>query len=246
MMPAAVPKKKSKADKAAEKKKKADKPAEEEAVTSSRTGPTMTQFEQMREEIEELRAALARKRKREEDDDDAGANDIILSHPGLSKKAKYTLIEEAVPLSTPGQFKNVLNDPDGPKILEVILNMELQQAVREEGLSYDTNADSSALASKVIHKIFSIEYIKNFKVFDPRENYTQAVGTAMAEETYKWLKNAMVPIVHDFYQEINAVSQVYVPNNFKWDVFFAKFRHVWRWTRSNNSDKRKLRRRKKE
>ncbi len=164
---------------------------------------------------------------------------VVISDPAMSYEQKYEAVESALPVSNNEAFLNIIQDKDGPNCLIWILQLALNKSVAEEGATYDTTSTSSVLASKVIHTLFSIDYVKKYKVYDPRENYTQQEGTAMVEDVYTWLMTAMTAITIEFYNNFQ------MENKFKWAEFFPKFRNVWTWTRSNNSDQRRARRRRK-
>ncbi len=175
----------------------------------------------------------------EEVDPEDDADEIVIEDPSLPYEAKYEAVLAALPLNTNKAFQNVLEDNDGPNCLLWVLKLTLNKAVAEEGMSYDTTSTKSALASKVVHSLFSVSYILRYKLYDPRENYVQEPGTCMEENIYTWVKDAMNNITAEFYGNFN------MENKFKWVEFFAWFRKVWRWTRSNNSEGRRRRRRRK-
>ncbi len=175
----------------------------------------------------------------QEVDPEEDANQIVIEDPDLPYEAKYNAVRAALPIDTNKAFQNILQDRDGPTCLLWALKVILNSAVAEEGITYDTTSTGTALESKVIHGLFSVEYIKAYKNFDPRENYVQEPGTAMEENIYVWLKDAMTSITTEFYATFG------LENKFNWVEFFVKVRKVWRWTRSNNSDGRRRRRRKK-
>ena len=189
---------------------------------------------QLREKREEAEEQAGKEAKEEEEED----SDVVIDNPDLEAYQKRDLIEAALPISSNERFLNILHDPEGPRILQLLLNVALNKAVQDEGITFDTNNLTSALPSKIIHFLFSIPYVCKYKTHDPRENYRQAPGTSMDKEIYDWLKGAMMDITNEFYEGFG------MPNPFKFNVFFEKLRIVWRWTRSNNSDNRKERRRK--
>ncbi len=195
----------------------------------------MTQFAHLVNVVDKMKKKMAG----EDTDSDGGSPEVVLSDPEMSPEEKYEAVLAALPLSSNEGFLNVLQDKDGPNCLMWILQLTLNKAVVEEGATYDTTSASSVLASKIIHTLFSIEYVKQFKVFDPRENYTQQEGTAMERDIYMWMMSAMEAITAEFYSNFG------MENKFKWSEFFPKFRNVWTWTRSNNSDNRRARRRRK-
>ncbi len=181
--------------------------------------------------LEEIKGIVAAKGTTEE------VPEVVLPDPAAPYDVKYHAVRKALPLSTNAGFRNILQDPDGPNCLLWALHLPLNKSVAEEGVSYDTTSTSSALASKVMHLLFSIEYVKKYKMFDARENYTQQPGTAMDGELYEWLQAAMTTITDEFYKNFQMESK------FEWTAFLEKLRRVWSWTRSNNSDNRRARRR---
>ncbi len=212
----------------------------QDPVASTSTGlPTMSQFIDLVQSVEDIKKMVAGKGKEgDESTDEEEAN--VLPDPAIEYQEKYERVLAALPIKGNRIFLNILNDPDGPRILQWILQLATNKAVAEEGATYDTTSNSSALASKVLHILFSVdEYVTRYKMFDPRENYQQQDGTCMDGKIYMWLKDALTSIAAEFYMNFQLESA------FDWDTFFAKFRHVWRWTRSNNSETRRQRRRNK-
>ncbi len=190
------------------------------------------------DDIKEIVGMVAEKQKAAETGEEEDEEPFIFTEE-MSINEKYNAVVAALPFNTNGLMVKVLQDKDGPRCLTWALQLLLNQAVAQEGVSYDTSTNKSALASKVLHVLFSIPYVKRYKLWDPRENYTQAEGTAMDEAIYKWLEDAMESITLEFYDNFG------MPTRFKWSEFFTKLRAVWRWTRSNNSEGRKVRRAKK-
>ncbi len=223
-------------------------PAAKRTRTSPRAGPSMDQFEKLVASVDELKSLVMagqHKKKDEEDEEEADEGeaameeeeDIVLFSEDMTYEQKYHIVRNAIPVKTYAVFKAIISDPDGSKCLLWALQLALNKAVAEEGATYDTSSNSSALASKLIHVLFAIEYVKRYKGYDPRENYVQHEGTAMGVDVYEWMKEALTFITEEFYQNFQMESR------FSWDAFYAKFRVVWRWTRSNNSDNRRARRR---
>ena len=174
----------------------------------------------------------------EESTEDDGAP--ILTDPELPIEEKYKLVMAALPVKSNEAFKSILADKDGSRCLMWALTLALNKSVQEEGATFDTSAKGSVLASKVLHVLFSVnDYVQKLKVFDPRENYTQLEGTAMDKDVYEWLMDAMNTIAAEFYANFQLES------NFEWAEFYKKFRQVWIWTRSNNAESRRNRRRQK-
>ncbi len=169
------------------------------------------------------------------DDDEEPKEDPIFQD-GMTYEEKYEAVRAALPFNSNSMFANVLGDPDGPRCLLWALQLCLNKGVAQEGLTYDTTSTKSSLASKVVHELFSIAYVKRYKLYDPRENYVQSEGTAMSKETFYWLKSALEQIASEFFANFQMESK------FVWTEFLVYLRKVWRWTRSNNSDVRKLRR----
>ncbi len=206
--------------------------------------PTMSQFRILEEELSELKRQLKVKRVKDEEETSTSSssseeiNNVIIDDANMSRLNKLDIIEAALPLDSNGQFANILFDHEGASILEEILKAALNKAVQEEGATFDTSTKKTTLASKVVHVLFSIRYVLRYKAYDPRPNYMQAPGTAMTEQIYKWLMNAMESIAMEFYESFG------IPSKFDWSKFFVMMRAVWRWTRSNNSEMRRVRRRK--
>ncbi len=211
--------------------------------TTSKDGPTMDQFKSLMNSVEELKAMFAAHvQKRDDDESEPEAPDAVaegLFHDGMTYEEKYNTVTSLMPINSNAVFRAIVQDVDGSKCLLWTLQLSLNKAVAEEGATYDTTSNSSAIASKVLHVLFTIDYVKKFRVYDPRDNYVQQVGTAMPQEVYEWLKDSLSIITEEFYNNFQ------MQNRFNWDEFYVKFRNVWRWTRSNNSDNRRARRRQK-
>ncbi len=205
----------------------------------------MRQFEDLLASVNELKAMVAAAAagtadvQQEEQEPEEEDEEIELFTPGMTYEEKYNVVKSHLPINSNNEFSAVIADVDGSKCLLWALQLELNKAVAEEGASYDTASASSALASKVLHTLFTIDYVKRFKLYDARDNYVQTAGTAMGENVYEWIKAAMVAIADEFYQNFQMATR------FDWAKFYSKLREVWRWTRSNNSDNRKIRRRNK-
>ncbi len=199
----------------------------------------MEQFEILVDKFKEIKELLQKKGDGESDDEEPNsALAAVLADPDATEDDKYDAIRRALPVPNNVVLMQILDTKDGRGCLFWILQLGLNKAVAEEGASYDTTSPSSALASKVMHMLFSIDYVKRFKIYDPRENYTQQDGTAMQRDVFEWLQESLTAIASEFYKNFNLES------SFDWKQFLSKFREVWRWTRSNNSDTRRERRRK--
>ncbi len=185
-----------------------------------------------------MKTLLEKKVEEEESDEDNEELAALLADPNKSYDEKCAAVRQAMPLDSNAVFKTVLKSEEGARCLEWILQLNLNRAVAQDGATYDTGSASSALCSKLIHLLFTIKYVLKYKPYDPRETYVQQEGTAMDVVIYEWLKATMEKITGEFYGNFGIESA------FDWKEFYAKFRKVWRWTRSNNSDTRKERRRK--
>ncbi len=201
-------------------------------------GPSMSQFEKLCDSVEEIKNMISKKGE-DGDESDEGPEELsaILNNKDATYDEKYTVVRSVLPINSNSIFKMILDAEEGPKCLYWALQLGLNKAVAEEGATYDTSTESSALPSKMVHILFSLEYVKKYKLYDPRDNYTQQVGTAMDRQVYDWMKAAMENIAAEFYTNFN------IPSPFDWKQFFVALRKVWRWTRSNNSDSRRERRR---
>ncbi len=216
-------------------KRKRSPPIERPPVSAG--VPTVSQFERLRATVEELKGLIERKKGDREASEGDETPEIFTA--GMSYQEKYDVVQSILPVKNNATFKAILEDDDGKNCVLWSLQLTLNKAVAEEGASYDTSSPSSALASKVLHTLFSIDYVKKYKVYDPRENYVQQAGTVMDDAIYDWMLDALNLISDEFYRNFK------MDNKFDWGEFYSKFRDVWRWTKSNNSDNRRARRRKK-
>ncbi len=201
------------------------------------TGPSMTQFERLVATVDEIKSMIglvAAKQQAGQEPEAEEGQPIVLT--GMSVEEKYDIVTRALPLDSNIAFTSVLSDPNGPQCLRWALELALNRAVAAEGVTYDTASEKSALASKVIHILFSISYVKQYKSWDPRDDYVQTEGTAMHGDVYNWLRDSMESITTEFYNNFQMATM------FVWEEFYKMFRKVWRWTKSNNSDNRKERR----
>ncbi len=161
--------------------------------------------------------------------------EVVIIDEGQTKDMKWRLIEAAVPLSSNEGFLNVLADEEGRDIMSKLLDQDIRRLALFEGIEFDTTPTEKGetrptrqLASSLIHAIFSNDYIEAYKFYDPRENYKQKEGTAMAEEVYVWFESVITESVAEVHRMRGR------DNPFVWDEFLSlDLRTVWRWTRSN-------------
>ncbi len=158
---------------------------------------------------------------------------VILPDIGMSRDAKFELVEAALPLDNDDALLNILHDPDGPELIAMAVELSANRAIDLGKFTYDTSQKGNALASHFVHLIFSKRYTDNLKLFDPRPNYIQRAGTAMCEEVFMWFKGIVTTLAKS-YNEMHGL-----PDNFFWDEFFDKVRKVWRWSRGNEARKLK-------
>ncbi len=204
-----------------------------------------SQVAELREEVKRLSGQLAAKRKRrlggevEEEEEEAAADkgkeekSVVLPDIGMSRDAKFELIEAALPVDNDDALLNILHDPDGPELIEMALELSANRAIENAKFTYDTSAPGNAVASHFVHLIFSKTYTDNLKLFDPRPNYIQRAGTAMCEEVYLWFKGIITALAYSYNERNHQVSK------FFWDEFYNKVRKVWRWSRGNEARKQK-------
>ncbi len=177
------------------------------------------------------------KRKRShvesDEEDDGDEKRVILPDPGMSRDAKFELIEAALPIDNDEALLNILHDRDGPELIEMALELSANRAIEKGKFTYDTSEKGNSVASHFVHHIFSKKYTDNFKLFDPRPNYVQREGTAMCKEVYEWFKNIVTSMAYSYHERNHMAG------TFFWEAFYNKVRKVWRWSRGNEIRKQK-------
>ena len=183
-----------------------------------------------------MSGALAKKRKQPESDpseDDGEEKTVILPDIGMSRDAKFELIEAGLPVDNEEALLNIIRDPDGPELIEMAMELAANKALDAKKFTYDTSEKGNAVASQFGHLIFSKKYMEKYKLFDPRPNYKQREGTAMSQEVYDWFKGIMIALAYSYHERNNLAGK------FFWNEFYDKLRKVWRWSRGNEARRAK-------
>ena len=241
------------ADKRKEKSKEKTKDTSAEKTAEKTSGPTKSEFEQLSSAVKKLQAEnkdLRRKLKRrrdssssssssstsssssssssgDDDDEEKKPREVPILDQSMSKHEKKKFVHANLPFNYNDTFVSIIKDKEGNKVLRHILQEALRTAMEKEEGTYDTAMRSRVLAHKVVNTLFTSDYIKVFKMFDPRQNYHQRKGTAMTEDVYTWI---MTTVEDEAIQHFKKFGQ---PNRFIWKEFLDKLRELWKWARNN-------------
>ncbi len=188
--------------------------------------PTMEEFLSLKKQVEDLKAQLrAGREEQAEEEEPSRQPRIIIEFPDEAIEVKYNRIEQALPLSFDAEFIDIIRDTEGDECLDRIVEATVIEAL-ENRSSKEKEKNEKKWMSKVLHKLFSNEYMSDYKVYDPRENYQQKAGTAMSKEVYEWTKKSVTTSATAYFEEGNEET-------FDWPTFLIKMRDVWRYTRCN-------------
>ncbi len=177
----------------------------------------------LKEENAALKVLAKRPRSElEEEDPDV----IIKAEQPLEVKAER--IRAALPVDTNEAFVNIIQDAEGEQILQGILQDAIMDGLEREEFTLDVTVKSRALTNKVLHTLFSMEYVDNLRIYNPRENYEQAPGTAMVKFVYDWLHDTIMTLVAEIFSRENVER---VP--FEWEKFLDMLRDSWKWCKNN-------------
>ncbi len=156
-----------------------------------------------------------------------GNPDVIIE-ANLAPEDKADRIRAALPFNTNEAFLNVIEDPEGDQILQGLLQDIILDGIGKGEFTLDTSAKSRTFTNTIVHALFSEKYVDNLRMYNPRDNYQQAEGTAMVKPVFTWLQDTVLTIVAEILSREGVET-----SPFEWDQFMAMLRDTWKWAKNN-------------